>query len=142
MSTLAAQPSDACLSELLGSTRTIAVVGLSGDAQRPSHGVAVYLQRQGYRILPVNPKLAGQRILGELCVAALEDLHEPVDIVDVFRRSENVLPVAQAAVAVGARCLWQQSGVANTQADEQARQAGLVSVMDRCLKVEHARLLP
>jgi predicted CoA-binding protein len=129
------------LSELLRSSRTIAVVGLSGNAQRPSRGVAAYLQRQGYRILPVNPALAGQRVLGELCVAALEDLHEPVDIVDVFRRSEDVLPLAQAAVSAGARCLWQQVGVANTQADEQARAAGLVSVMDRCLKVEHARLL-
>lgn len=141
MATLVAPPSDPCVSGLLRSSRTIAVVGLSGDAQRPSHGVAAYLQRQGYRILPVNPKLAGQRVLGELCVATLEDLLEPVDIVDVFRRSEDVLPVAQAAVAIGARCLWQQSGVANTQADELARAAGLVSVMDRCLKVEHARLL-
>jgi len=141
MAMQAAHPSDGSLRDLLLGCRTIAVVGLSGDTHRPSHEVAVYLQRQGYRILPVNPKLAGQVVLGELCVAALADLQDTVDIVDVFRRSEDVGPVAQAAVAIGARCMWQQLGVANRQADDLAKSAGLISVIDRCLKVEHARIL-
>jgi predicted CoA-binding protein len=141
MSTTATNPSDAVLQALLRKARTIAIVGLSNNSSRPSHLVAAYLQQQGYRILPVNPQLAGQTVLGQPCVARLEDLQEPVDIVDVFRRSEEVPPVARSAVAMGAHCLWQQLGVAHEQAAEHAQQAGLVSVMDRCLKIEHARLL-
>ncbi|NBW46635.1 MAG: CoA-binding protein [Betaproteobacteria bacterium] len=141
MSTTATNPSDAVVRELLRKARTIAVVGLSNNVSRPSHMVAAYLQQHGYRILPVNPQLVGQTVLGEPCVAQLEDLHEPVDIVDVFRRTEDVLPVAASAVAIGARCLWQQLGVAHVPAAEQVQSAGLVSVMDRCLKIEHARLM-
>jgi predicted CoA-binding protein len=141
MSTTATNPSDAVVRELLRKARTIAVVGLSNNVSRPSHVVAAYLQQHGYRILPVNPQLVGQTVLGEPCVAQLEDLHEPVDIVDVFRRTEDVLPVAASAVAIGARCLWQQLGVAHVPAAEQVQSAGLVSVMDRCLKIEHARLM-
>lgn len=141
MSTTATNPSDAVVRELLRKARTIAVVGLSNNVSRPSHVVAAYLQQQGYRILPVNPQLVGQTVLGEPCVAQLEDLHEPVDIVDVFRRTEDVLPVAASAVAIGARCLWQQLGVTHVPAAEQVQSAGLVSVMDRCLKIEHARLM-
>ncbi|MFN5701353.1 MAG: CoA-binding protein [Betaproteobacteria bacterium] len=141
MSTTATNPSDAVVRELLRKARTIAVVGLSNNVSRPSHVVAAYLQQQGYRILPVNPQLVGQTVLGEHCVAQLEDLQEPVDIVDVFRRTEDVLPVAASAVAIGARCLWQQLGVAHVQAAEQVQSAGLVSVMDRCLKIDHARLM-
>ncbi len=141
MSTTATNPSDAVVRELLRKARTIAVVGLSNNVSRPSHVVAAYLQQHGYRILPVNPQLVGQTVLGEPCVAQLEDLHEPVDIVDVFRRTEDVLPVAASAVAIGARCLWQQQGVAHVPAAEQVQSAGLVSVMDRCLKIEHARLM-
>jgi len=141
MSTTATNPSDAVVRELLRKARTIAVVGLSNNVSRPSHVVAAYLQQHGYRILPVNPQLVGQTVLGEPCVAQLEDLHEPVDIVDVFRRTEDVLPVAASAVAIGARCLWQQQGVTHVPAAEQVQSAGLVSVMDRCLKIEHARLM-
>ncbi len=141
MSTTATNPSDAVVRELLRKARTIAVVGLSNNVSRPSHVVAAYLQQHGYRILPVNPQLVGQTVLGEPCVAQLEDLHEPVDIVDVFRHTEDVLPVAASAVAIGARCLWQQLGVAHVPAAEQVQSAGLVSVMDRCLKIEHARLM-
>lgn len=124
---------------LLRESRTIAVVGLSADEGRPSHSVALYLQQHGYRILPVNPRYAGQRLLGQPCVAALADLREPVDIVDVFRRTEDVMPVARGAVSIGARCLWQQLGVRNLEADALVRRAGLISVTDRCLKVEHMR---
>lgn len=132
--------SDPELRELLRRSRTIAVVGLSADWNRPSHFAAKYMQHAGYRILPVNPRYAGQDILGVKCAARLEDLTEPVDIVDVFRRTEDVMPLAQAAVAIGAKCLWQQLGVVNREADEYARAAGLASVMDRCVKIEHARL--
>ena len=140
MSTTATNPSDAVVRELLRKARTIAVVGLSNNVSRPSHVVAAYLQQHGYRILPVNPQLVGQTVLGEPCVAQLEDLHEPVDIVDVFRRTEDVPPVAASAVAIGERCRWQQLGVAHVPAAEQVQSAGLVSVLDRCLKIEHARL--
>lgn len=135
-----ANPSDAQLRDLLRRCRTIAVVGLSADWNRPSHFAAKYMQQHGYRILPVNPRYAGQQVLGEPCVATLEELKDPVDIVDVFRRSEDVMPLAHTAVAIGAQCLWQQLGVVNVAAAEVARQAGLVSVMDRCVKIEHARL--
>jgi len=126
---------------LLATSRTIAVVGLSDQPQRPSHGVAAYLQRQGYRIVPVNPNAVPGRILGETVYASLREIPFPVDLVDVFRRTEEVLPVAHDAVAIGARGFWQQIGVRNVQAAELARAAGLLSVMDRCSKVEHARLI-
>jgi len=140
MSTPAANPSDAQLRDLLRSSRSIAVVGLSADWNRPSHFAAKYLQQHGYRIFPVNPRYAGQELLGERCVANLDEIKEPLDIVDVFRRTEDVMPLARSAVAIGARCLWQQLGVLNEEAAELARQTGLVSVMDRCVKIEHARL--
>ena len=131
----------ASLRRILEATRTIAVVGLSPDPMRPSHYVSLYMQQHGYRILPVNPVHAGGRLLGMPVVATLAELDEPVDLVDVFRRTEHVLPIAEQAVAIGARCLWQQIGVVNRDADALARSAGLDSVMDRCLKVEHARLI-
>lgn len=141
MSTTPAAPlTDAALRELLRNSRSIAVVGLSADWNRPSHFAAKYMQQHGYRILPVNPRYAGQPVLGEPCVASLEELETPVDIVDVFRRSEDVMPLARSAVAIGAKCLWQQLGVANGEADALVRAAGLLSVMDRCVKIEHARL--
>jgi hypothetical protein len=120
--------------------RTIAVVGLSAEWHRPSYFAAKYMQAKGWRILPVNPRYAGSLVLGMPCVARLEDITEPVDIVDVFRRSEDVGPIADSAIALGARCLWQQIGVRNVEADARARAAGLDSVMDRCVKIEHARL--
>lgn len=130
---------DAVIEHLLRTARTIAVVGLSDDPSRPSHGVARYLQAHGYRVIPVNPRL--ETVLGERCHARLEDIPEPVDIVDVFRRTEDVGPIAVSAISLRAKALWQQIGVVNEAADAQARQAGLVSVMDRCLKIEHARLI-
>jgi predicted CoA-binding protein len=126
------------LRRILGSARTIAVVGLSAEWHRPSFFAAKYMQSKGYRIIPVNPRY--ELILGERCVARLEDIQEPVDIVDVFRRTEDVMPMADGAITIGAKCLWQQIGVRNLQADAKARAAGLESVMDRCVKIEHARL--
>jgi uncharacterized protein len=128
------------LRRILGECRTIAVVGLSAEWHRPSYFVAKYMQQHGWRIVPVNPKYAGQAVLGEPCYARLEDIPHRVDMVDVFRKPEDVPPIAASAVAIGAKCLWQQLGVANEEADRIARAAGLDSVMDRCVKIEHARL--
>ncbi len=128
----------ATLRRILTRCRTIAVVGLSAEWHRPSHFAASYLQGKGYRIVPVNPKYPS--ILGETSYARLEDIPFPVGMVDVFRKPEDVLPIAHSAVAIGARCLWQQLGVLNLEADAVARAAGLDSVMDRCVKIEHARL--
>jgi hypothetical protein len=130
----------ATLRRILQTCRTVAVVGLSAEWHRPSYFVAKYLQQHGYRVLPVNPRYAGGEILGEKVFASLGDITEPVDMVDVFRRSEDVLPIAEQAIRMGAKCLWQQIGVANAEADAAARAAGLDSVMDRCTKIEHARL--
>jgi len=128
----------ASLRRILRTSRTIAVVGLSADWFRPSYFAAKYMQEHGYRIVPVNPRY--QTILGERCHARLETIEVPVDIVDVFRKTEDVLPVAEQAVAIRAKCLWQQIGVKNEQAAALARAAGLEVVMDRCVKIEHARL--
>ncbi|MGL6109511.1 MAG: CoA-binding protein [Rubrivivax sp.] len=128
------------LRRILRVCRRIAVVGLSAEWHRPSYFAARYMQQQGYDIVPVNPRYAGGEILGQRCVARLEDIDGPVDMVDVFRRSEEVLPLARSAVALGAKCLWQQIGVKNLEADALARVAGLDAVMDRCVKIEHARL--
>mgnify|MGYP002788787886 FL=1 len=128
----------ATLSRILSQTRCIAVVGLSAKPSRPSHGVAAYLKAQGYRIVPVNPRY--EQVLGERCYPRLEDVPVPVDLVDVFRRSEEVGPVADSAIAIGARCLWLQIGVVDAAAAARARAAGLEVVMDRCLKIDHARL--
>ena len=126
------------LRRILRECRTIAIVGLSAEWHRPSNFVGKYLQQHGYRIIPVNPRYA--EVLGERCYANLTDIPEKIDLVDVFRRTEDVLPFAQAAVSIGAKCLWQQIGVVNREADALARAAGLESVMDRCVKIEHARL--
>jgi uncharacterized protein len=126
------------LRRILRQSRTVAIVGLSADWFRPSHFVAKYLQQHGWRIVPVNPRY--ESILGERSYARLEDISHPVDMVDVFRKTEDVLAVAKSAVAIGAKCLWQQIGVVNREADALARAAGLDSVMDRCVKIEHARL--
>ena len=126
------------LRRILRECRTVAVVGLSPEWHRPSHFVAKYLQQHGYRIIPVNPRSA--EILGERCYASLLEIPERVDMVDVFRRTADVLPIAQQAVQIKARCLWQQIGVLNLEADKLARDAGLDSVMDRCVKIEHARI--
>lgn len=126
---------------VLHECRTIAVVGLSAEWHRPSFFAAKYMQDHGYRIVPVNPRYAKSStdVLGEHCYAALTDIPFPVDMVDVFRRTEEVLPIAQQAIQMGAKCLWQQIGVMNLEADALARDAGLDSVMDRCVKIEHGR---
>lgn len=126
------------LRRILKEYRTIAVVGLSADWFRPSYFAAKYMQEHGYRIVPVNPRYG--EILGERCHPTLEAIPHPVDIVDVFRRTADVLPIAQGAIAIGAKCLWQQIGVCNLEADALAREAGLDSVMNRCVKIEHGRL--
>jgi predicted CoA-binding protein len=130
------------LRRILRGHTTIAVVGLSAEWHRPSYFAAKYMQEHGYRIVPVNPRYAGdaQGILGETCYASLHDIPHPVDMVDVFRRTSDVLPIAQQAIEIGARCLWQQLEVENHEADALARAHGLSSVMNRCVKIEHARL--
>ncbi|HXG34647.1 MAG TPA: CoA-binding protein [Bryobacteraceae bacterium] len=124
--------------ELLRSARTIAVVGLSGKPWRPSHGVAEYMQRAGYRIIPVNPNET--EVLGEKAYPSLEAVPEKVDIVNVFRRPEYVPEIVEAAIRIGAPAIWLQEGVVNEAAAERARQAGLFVVMDRCILKEHRRL--
>ena len=126
------------LRRILRDCRTIAVVGLSAEWHRPSFFAAKYMQQHGYRVVPVNPRYT--EVLGERCYARLRDIPHPVDMVDVFRRTEDVLPIAEQAIAIGARCLWQQIGVKNLAAADLVRMAGLDAVMDRCVKIEHARL--
>jgi predicted CoA-binding protein len=126
------------LRRLLSTCRTIAVVGLSADWFRPSFFAAKYMLDHGYTVIPVNPKYP--EILGQKAYASLRDIPVPVDMVDVFRKTADVTPIAREAVAIGARCLWQQLGVVNLEADALAREAGLDSVMDRCVKIEHGRL--
>ena len=118
--------------------RTIAVVGLSEDPGRPSHQVAAYLQSHGYRIIPVNPQC--QEVLGEKCYASLKDIPEPVEVVDIFRKAEAIPGIVEEAIAVGAKVIWMQLGLEHPQAAAQAQAAGLQVVMDRCMKIEHARL--
>jgi predicted CoA-binding protein len=120
--------------------RTIAVVGLSDRPERDSFAVARFLQRNGYRVLPVNPNLSG-RVLGEQPFASLRDIKEHVDIVDIFRRAEFVPPVIEDAIAIGADTVWMQLGVVNLVAAQRAKQAGLNVVMDRCMAIEHRRLM-
>ena len=124
-------------SELLKTSRTIAVVGLSNRRHRPSYGVAEYLQSVGYRVIPVNP--VETDILGEKCYARLEDIPEHVDIVDIFRRSEFVPDIVESAIRIGARGVWMQEGVMHPEAAERARRASLVVVMNACILKEHIK---
>ena len=124
-------------SEILKTSRTIAVVGLSSRRQRPSYGVAEYMQSVGYRIIPVNPEET--EILGEKCYARLEDIPEHVDIVDVFRRSEFVPEIVESAIRIGARGVWMQEGVIHAQAAERARSAGLFVIMNACILKEYIK---
>ncbi|MGV3499381.1 MAG: CoA-binding protein [Hydrogenophaga sp.] len=126
------------LRRVLKACRTVAVVGLSAEWHRPSYFAAKYMQEHGYRIVPVNPKYP--EILGEKSYARLEDIPFPVDMVDVFRKEQDIPPIAQSAVAIGAKCLWQQLGLKSEEADRIATAAGLDSIWDRCVKIEHARL--
>lgn len=126
------------LRRILHEAKTIAVVGLSADWFRPSFFAAKYMQEHGYRVVPVNPKY--REVLGEKCYASLRDIPGKVDIVDVFRKTADVMPIAEEAIAIGAKVLWQQLGVKNEAAASKARAAGLETVMDRCVKIEHGRL--
>ena len=126
------------LRRILKTNHTIAVVGLSADWYRPSYFAAKYMQEHGFRIIPVNPKY--DEILGEKCYPNLKAIPEPVDIVDVFRKPDDCVPIAQDAVAIGAKVLWLQLGVVNDEAARVAEAGGLEVVMDRCVKIEYARL--
>ena len=126
------------LRRILSQNRIIAVVGLSADWFRPSYFAAKYLQEHGYRVIPVNPRYA--EILGEKCYASLRDIPHPVDIVDCFRKTADIPPIGEDAIAIGAKVLWQQLGVRNEAAARKAAEAGLEAVMDRCVKIEHGRL--
>jgi predicted CoA-binding protein len=133
-------PSREEIKEILEGARNVAVVGLSDDPHRTSQAIARAMQNAGYRIFPVNPNLTGP-VLGEEPYATVEEIPEQVDIVDVFRRSEKVMPTAEDAVAAGAKVLWLQSGVINEEAASYAEEYGLTVVMDRCIKVEYALLV-
>jgi len=123
------------ITELLKRAHTIAVVGLSSSPMRPSHGVAAYLQTQGYRIIPVNPEIKGA--LGEKAYASLREVPEKIDVVDIFRRPEFVPEVVEDAIAINVPAIWMQEGVMHDQAAEKARRAGIFVVMDRCILKEH-----
>ena len=133
-------PSPTEIKHLLEEARNVAVVGLSEKAYRTSHGIARLLQNWGYRIFPVNPNLTGP-VLGEEPYATVDGIPERVDIVNVFRRSEKVLPIAHDAVAAGAKVLWLQIGVINEDAAEYAEEHGLTVIMDRCIKVDYTSLV-
>ncbi len=136
-------PDTASLQRILRACHTIAVVGLSAEPHRASFGVARYMQAQGYRIVPVNPRYAasGTAILGEVCYATLADIPFDVDMVDVFRRAEDMLPIAEQAIALKPKCFWQQLGISNLEADALVRAAGIDAVHNRCLKIDHAQLM-
>ena len=124
--------------EILSFSRVVAVVGLSSKTDRPSYEVASYLKEQGYKIIPVNPM--EKEILGEICYPDLASIPESVDVVDIFRRSEEVLPIVEEAIKIGAKAVWMQEGVVNGEAAARAREAGLLVIMDECMLKEHQRL--
>ncbi|MCK4838206.1 MAG: CoA-binding protein [Desulfobulbaceae bacterium] len=126
------------ISLLLKKYRNIAIVGLSPKNNRPSNQVAVYLMEAGYNIIPVNP--GQQEILGKKCYPDLESIPEPIDIVDIFRRPEDLPPIVESAIKIGAKVVWMQQGIVNEDAAASAKKAGLTVVMDRCLKVDHRNL--
>ena len=124
--------------KILNEYRTVAIVGLSPDPSRPSHRVAKYLDRHGFRVIPVNPD--AQEILGKRSYPDMSSVPEPIEIVDIFRRSEEVVPIVDEAIKIGAKVVWMQEGVINEKAASMARDAGLLVVMDRCMFKEHQRL--
>ena len=124
---------------ILARSRTLAIVGLSAQWYRPSYFAAKYMQDHGYRIVPVNPRYA--EVLGETCYPSLRAIPGRVDLVDCFRRSEEILAIADDSIAIGAKVLWMQLGIVNDDAAQRAAAAGLDVVMNRCVKIEHARIL-
>ena len=140
-----APPSDLAIADILKAAKTFAVVGASNKLARPSYGVMRYLLANGYRIVPVNPGLAGQEIHGQPVVADLSSISNPIDVVDVFRNSDAALDIVRAAIRekdrLAIKAVWMQIGVINEQAANEAAAAGLAVVMDRCPKIEHARLV-
>ncbi len=132
--------SDAYLSDILLRYRSIAMVGASAKAERPSAFAMKYLMSKGYRVIPVNPGQAGQTMLGQTVYASLAEIPEPVEIVDIFRNSEAALAVTREAIAIGAKVAWMQLGVRNDEAAREAEAAGLTVVMNRCPKIEYGRL--
>jgi predicted CoA-binding protein len=127
------------MDDILRSYNTVAVVGLSSNRRRPSYGVAVYLKKKGYRVIPVNPKES--EVLGDRCFPSLLSIGEKVDIVDIFRRPDQVMGVVDEAIQIGARVVWMQEEVVNEEAAARAREAGLDVVMDKCIKKEHQRMV-
>jgi len=130
---------DEAIGALLRAMKVIAVVGLSADAGKPSNGVARYLQDKGFRIIPVNP--GQETILGEKSYKSLADIPEPIDVVDIFMRSEKVLPVVEEAIRLKPKAIWLQLGITNEEAKAAAASAGIMFVQDKCVKVEHAHLV-
>jgi uncharacterized protein len=128
--------------KLLQQYRHIAIVGVSADPYRPSHFVAIYMQAEGYDIIPINPRYAGQTLLGKTVYASLTEAKaagETIEIVDVFRKPEDVLPIAEETIQIGANVFWLQLGIRNDEVGKRVQEAGLVFVQDRCVKMEHAR---
>jgi predicted CoA-binding protein len=131
--------SDEQIKRVLGSVKTIAVVGVSANEARPSYFVMKYMQAKGYRCIPVNPGLAGQTLLGEKVYPDLKSIPDKIDMVDIFRNSEAAGPVTDEAIAIGAKAVWMQLGVINEAAAKRAEAAGLAVIMDRCPKMEYSR---
>ncbi|MBI4644453.1 MAG: CoA-binding protein [Deltaproteobacteria bacterium] len=133
-----AQADPQVIAEIINNYREVAVVGLSTDPGRPSYRVAEYLQQHGFRIIPVNPGC--QEILGEKCYPSLRDIPFPIEVVDIFRKVEAIPAIVEEAIQVGAKAVWMQLDLVEPESAQKARDAGLQVVMDRCLKVEHARI--
>lgn len=131
---------DIQLRDLLTATKTIAVVGFTPKEGRAANFVSTYLDREGYQVIPVNPAYAGQTFFGTTCLASLNELSAPVDMVNIFQRAENVPPFVEQAIAGRAKAIWMQLGIAHEAAASQARTHGITVVMDACLMVEHARI--
>lgn len=131
---------DTYVKSILADVKTIAMVGASTNWNRPSYFAMKYLQAKGYRVIPVNPVAAGQDLLGETVRASLDEIEEPIDMVDIFRNAEAAGPITDDAIKIGAKVVWMQFGVINPEAAARAEEAGLRVVMDRCPKVEYARL--
>lgn len=126
------------IEKILTGSKTIAVVGISDKPERPSHRVAKYLKEQGYRIIPVNPRL--NEVLGEKCYSSLEEILQKVDVVDIFRKPEDIQPIVDSAIKINARAIWMQEGITNDKAADMAKSAGLMVVMNRCMLKEHRKL--